>query len=80
MADEPTTRDIMDALLDFRDAVGERFDRVEGTLAVHGRILEDHTRILEDHSRILDDHSRRLDSIDRRLLRIEDRVEVLERR
>ena len=66
MADEPTTRDIMDALLDFRDAVGERFDRVEGTLAVHGRILED--------------HSRRLDSIDRRLLRIEDRVEVLERR
>lgn len=71
MADEPTTRDLMDAMLDFRDAVGERFDRVETTLASHGRILEDHSRILEDHGR-------RLDSIDRRLLRIEDRVEVLE--
>lgn len=63
---EPTKREILDALLDFRDAVSHRFDKVELTLSEHGRILEQ--------------HGYRLDSIDRRLSRIEERVEVLEQR
>lgn len=66
MTNDPTNREILDTLVEFSHAVGARFDRVESTLAVHGRMLES--------------HGLRLDSIDRRLSRIEERVEVLEQK
>ena len=53
MSDETTTGQILEILLDFRDVVGTRFDRIDAHL--------------EAHDRRFDEHDRRFDAIDRRL-------------
>ena len=77
---QPMTGEILEALLDFRDAVSMRFDAVDRTLQDHSRILNDHSQILREHSRKLDRHDRRFDSVDFQLREIRDRVAVLEHR
>jgi len=77
---DPTTRELMDFLVDFSDAISvqfdaiakgvkriySRFDRVDAALAQHGKRLEG----LEFH----------YGSLDRRVGRIETRLEDVERR
>jgi hypothetical protein len=55
-----TTRDLLDALLDFRSAVEERFTRIEGTLAEHSATLKLHSMALNRVERRLDAHGERL--------------------
>jgi uncharacterized coiled-coil protein SlyX len=66
-----TTRDLLDALLDFRSAVEERFARIDGTLAEHSAILTEHSATLKLHSMALNRIERRLDAHGERLTRLE---------
>jgi predicted nucleic acid-binding Zn-ribbon protein len=79
MDKDPTTRELMDALIDFKDGVAdqfagvarraevnERFDRVDAKLVEHDKRFE----ALEFH----------YGSLDRRVGRIETRLEDVERR
>ena len=68
MNPQPTTGEVLEALVDFRDAVFTRFDSVD-------RTLQDHSSILEQHSQILNRHERRLDAIDNRLDGIDHRLD-----
>ena len=63
MAEEPTTKELLEAIVDLKDGM------VEGFGAVHRRFDVVEQRLL--------DHDRRFDTIDRRLGRIETRVEDL---
>ena len=66
MAKGPTNGEILEALIDFRDAVGLRFDAVD--------------KKLEEHDRRFDEHDRRFDNLERRIGHIETRIEDMERR
>lgn len=65
MAPEPTKREILDTLNEFRRVVEQRFDRIDSMLFAQCQILAQHTRMLETLSL-------RLDVIDRRLSRVEE--------
>lgn len=73
-----TSRDLLDALLDFRSAVEERFTRIEGTLAEHSAILTEHSAMLYDHRATLKLHSMALNRIERRLDAHSERLVRLE--
>jgi flavodoxin len=66
MAQEPTNGHILEALIDFRDAVVSK--------------LEQHDRRFDDHDRRFDEHDRRFDNIERRMGRLETGIEDLEGR
>lgn len=72
MNEQPTTREILDALLDFRSAVEHRFDSVEAHLVRHDVRFD-------GIDRRLDHHDYRLDAIERRLGRLETRMDAVER-
>ncbi|HEV2261089.1 MAG TPA: hypothetical protein VGR69_02225 [Candidatus Rubrimentiphilum sp.] len=73
MEKDPTTRELMDALLDFQSGVTEQFSIVNRKLLEHDRRFDSiDAKLLE--------HDRRFEAIDRRVGHIETRVEDLERR
>ena len=73
MDNEPTTGQILEVLLDFRDAAGMRFDAID-------RKLLEHDRRFDEHDRRFDVVEGGLDGIDRRLGRLETRIEDVERK
>lgn len=73
MAQEPTNGQILEALIDFRDAVAEQFGLVH-------KKLEEHDRRFDEHDRRFDEHDRRFDMLERRMGRLETRIEHLEAR
>ncbi len=80
MNPQPTTGELLEVLLDFRDAVSMRFNVVDSKLREHSRILGEHSQILNRHERRLDSIGDRLHSIDGRLSTIENRVQVIEQK
>ena len=75
MDNEPTTGQILEVLLDFRGAVGMRFDAVDCKLLEHDRRFDEHDGRFDEHDRRFDAVEGRLDGIDRRLGRLETRIE-----
>ena len=80
MSNEPTTGQLLDALLDFRDAVFLRFEKIGAKLLEHDRRFDEHDRRFDEHDRRFDRLDMRLDNLDRRMGRLETRVEYLEAR
>lgn len=84
---EPTNGQLLEVLLDFRDAVGARFDAVdrrfytiEAKLVEHDRRFDAIDQKLAEHDRRFDEHDRRFDVLERRMGRLETRIEHLENR
>lgn len=73
MAEEPTNRQIFEALIDFRDGVAENFTRVYAK-------LEEHDRRFDAVDRRFDGIEQRIEAVDRRVGRLETRIEDIEGR
>ena len=73
MAKRVTTDELMEVLIDFRDAVAKKFEKIE-------RKLLEHDRHFVDIERKLSEHDRRFDAIDRRFGRLETRIEEIEQK
>ncbi len=80
MNPQPTTGEILEVLLDFRDAVSNRFDFVDRTLAEHSRVLEQHSQTLNRHDRKLQSIDFRLEGVDERLDTMDERFDGVDRR
>lgn len=87
MEKDPTTRELMDALLDFQsgvtsrfDLIDRRFDRVDAKLLEHDRQFEAIDLRFAAMDRRFEAVEFHLSSLDRRVGHIETRVEDLERR
>ncbi|MDQ2866274.1 MAG: hypothetical protein M3R51_08610 [Candidatus Eremiobacteraeota bacterium] len=72
---EPTTKDILDALLGFRDAVELRFNAIDLRLDKNDRRFDGIDRRLDGIDRRLDRIEHRLDSHDRHSLSLEAKVD-----
>ncbi|GAC1546280.1 MAG: hypothetical protein NVS2B17_29460 [Candidatus Velthaea sp.] len=78
---------VMTELVATRAFMGERFDRVEATLAEHSATLAEHSATLAEHSATLAEHSATLAQHSQSLNRLErradshgSRIETLEQR
>ncbi len=63
MNKEPSNNALLEAIIDLRNGMGERFDAVDAKLA-------EHDRRFDEHDRRFDEHDRRFDTIDRCLDRL----------
>ncbi|GAC1414303.1 MAG: hypothetical protein NVSMB5_02220 [Candidatus Velthaea sp.] len=70
----------MTELVATRAFMGERFDRVEATLAEHSATLAEHSATLAEHSATLAQHSQSLNRLERRADSHGSRIETLEQR
>lgn len=77
---EPTNGQLLEVLLDFRDAVGVRFDAVDRRFYTTEAKLVEHDCRFDAIDRKLAEHDRRFDVLDRRMGRLETRIEHLENR